>query len=89
MSRFMPPFYISYDDRHNRPYISGPWSEEELRSHRLPDDADDEFFEDLFENGYAEWMGEAYELHSVETLEEEIREQLTTIDKIRKGEKLP
>jgi hypothetical protein len=90
MSRFKQPFYISYDDLHNTPYIAGPYTWDEIRKLRLPDDVDDEFIEDLLEMGFAEWDGgERYELWNAEKLEDEIKEQLEIIKKIRALEKLP
>jgi hypothetical protein len=89
VSRFKAPFYYSYDDLHNPPYISGPWSEEEFREKIVPSDADEEFFEELVETGTAENMGERYELWDAEKLEEQIKEQLEQIRKIRAGESLP
>ena len=89
MSRFKQPFYISHDDLHNPPYIAGPYTWDEIRERKLPDDVDEEFLEDILEMGFAEWDGERYELWDVEKLEDEIKEQLEVIKKIKSGEKLP
>ncbi len=85
MSRFGPLFYYSHDDLHNTPYISGPWSEAEIKE-RIP--VDD--WEEFLECGYGEADGgERYELYSAEKLEGQIKAELEIIRKIRAGEDLP
>lgn len=79
-----PPFYYSYDDLHNSPYVSGPWTLDELKA-RIGD-AD---LDELLEFGYAEDAGERYWLHSAESIEGEIADMLVELEKVRRGEDLP
>lgn len=85
-SEYGPPFYYSYDDGHNKPYISGPYSEDELDTH-IDEDCD---FADLLHDGFAENdYGEEYRLWTAEMLEREANHKLEQARKIRAGEKLP
>lgn len=83
-----PPYYLSYDDRHNRPYVAGPFTHEELLK-RLPAAIDQEFIDELFEYGEAEFEGENYELWSEEKLRGKAADWAGLADKVKAGEKLP
>jgi hypothetical protein len=82
-SAFGPPFYYSHDDRHNAPYISGPWSTEELLARTNGCD------ELLGEGSAEDGDGELYSLHTADTLEADARGLRRLARVMRVGGKLP
>ena len=83
---FKPPYYYSYDDGLNEPYIAGPYTLDELRK-SLPDDLS---VSELTSKGVAsDGFGESYELWTPEKLRKKIAEELEQIRRMEAGEKLP
>ena len=77
-------YYYSHDDRHNEPYVAGPYDRDELLR-RIPSERVDE----LIEEGTALDGGESYDLHEPKEREAYANNILEEAVAMYRGDSLP